>query len=54
MSAVKVIFKDAKYITLDITIFNNGFSTERDYECHILLCRILSTFTHTRITHYLK
>ena len=34
------------YITLDITIFNNSFSTERYYECQILLCRILFALGH--------
>ena len=34
------------YITLDLTIFHNNFSNERDYECQILLCRISFAFRH--------
>ena len=34
------------YITLDKTIFNSSYSTERDYECQILLCLISFSLRH--------
>ena len=39
-----IIYKG--YLTLDITILNNSFSAERDYECQILLCQISIAFRH--------
>ena len=44
MSAVAVIFTSAT--TLDIIIFNNSFSAQRDCECQILLCWILFAFRY--------
>ena len=38
------------YMALNITIFNNSFSAERDYECQVLLCRIL-LLLNTEITY---
>ena len=37
------------YITLDITIFNNSFSAEGDYECQILLCQVLFVFRQKQL-----
>ena len=34
------------YITLDIAIFSNRLSAERDHESQILLCKILFAFRH--------
>ena len=45
MSAEEVIFTSST-LTLDITIFNNSFSDEQDYECQILFCGVLFAFKH--------
>ena len=37
-----------------MNIFNNSFSTERDYECQILLCQILFAFRHKNNSLLLK
>ena len=36
----------AMYGDTSIILFNNNFLAERDYECQILLCRILFAFRH--------
>ena len=39
-------FSQVPHNAKDLTIFNNSFSAQRDYECQILLCQILFAFRH--------
>ena len=42
----KMGFRWVLLFSQDLITFKNSFSAERNYECQILLCRILFTFKH--------